>query len=242
MNPLSHLIKPNLTLLQKLDALARKPVYPSPGPILYPTDWQDLRAHPRSHDLSRGRPVKRRKPEDITGFCLHQTASGSLHREHPRLPAIPAHVIIHGCGTITVLNDPEMYMAQAHALNRFTIGIEIDCRIPGLMGDPSTFYRTKKEKAAGLTMRDLMVMPTSLQLESTLEYMRFMQDLYWSRYAIELRRIYSHCQGHRSRIHDCGEGLYRPIMRNSDTLHSGPMLNVADEKYGSGCVIRKEWR
>lgn len=120
---------------------------------------RDLRDVPDSERPARGRAVGTRRVAAVTGLCWHQTAAEGLGPDHPRLLSLPAHAHVgetrSGLVIVTLLHRVTDYVYHGHGWNRSTIGIEVQARAAGIETDARSFWRSRKEKAAGLTHDDL---------------------------------------------------------------------------------------
>ena len=217
---------------------------------------QDYRDHPRPKGLKRGRSKGIRAWSDITGICLHQTASPVGH-DHPRLLGVPAHSHVSQEGVITLLQPATAYMWHGHALNRFTIGIEVEARADGIEGDPSTFWRSPRERNGYRNWRGKWVPPKSrdqLRSEATDKQLRALDALI--RYYIRLHRrnasppvqplgLYAHRQGHKSRVSDPGSRIAGFVYRNlvdEGFRFRHYLVDTTGETYGGGRPWPQEWK
>lgn len=200
-------------------------------------DVQDLRDEVRGNRHRRGRPRRPRAWSKITGVCVHQTASGHLHESHPGLMSIPAHIVVHQSGAVTLLHPLSLRMPHGHALNGHTIGIEVDCRAYGIVGDRRTFWRRKSEKGAGKQAEQLAIPPTHTQLRSlerVLDYCRGALVAHG-----QPCKVYVHRQGHKSRVSDPGQRIARVLVGWARAHGDVPPY---DETFGSGKPWPYEWR
>ncbi len=206
---------------------------------------QDIRETPRSDKHKRGRRRGLRSWDTITGICLHQTAS-PLGSQHRLLPAVPAHAHVGQDGIVTLLQPATAYMYHAHALNRFTIGIEVEARAAGTEGLMSTFWRSSKEKAAGTSPESLTREATAIQLRSLDALICYYIDLHRRNASppVSLLGLYAHRQGHASRTSDPGSKIARHVFREfcaSPTSSHGILRDTTTETYGSGKPWPREW-
>lgn len=61
---------------------------------------------------------------------------------------------------ITLLHRVTDYVYHGHGLNAGTIGVEVQARAAGLLSNSRTFWRSRREKAAGKTFEQLVREPT----------------------------------------------------------------------------------
>lgn len=224
-----------MDLLRLLAAFAKPDNAASVAPALPPSCVQDLRGEPRT---GRGSARELRPWSQIVGLTFHQTASGNLHAAHRALLSIPAHIIVHRDGTWSWLHPFERVVWHGHALNRGTIGIEIDCRAAGTEGDPRTFWRSRKEQAAGKTYEQLVREATPAQLTAIPTVMRFCVDTVAANGGA-VRANWAHRQGHSSRTSDPGSRVWRAVMHAGSALD---LVDVQDKTLGSGNPIPAAWR
>jgi hypothetical protein len=227
---------------------------PNPEQRLVGIAVHDRRAEPRPPRDARGAPKPAREWPSIFGACVHQTASGHLDADHPRLLSIPAPIIIHGDASVTLLHDLELRMEHGHALNGPTIGIEVDCRADGIEGDARTFWRSKEEETGfrvdkqgkrrwvGIKTREMIRREaTDGQIDTLRSVLLFCWET-WLQHATDSQRphwgVYTHRQGHRSRTSDPGSRISRACAELSKAI---AWKDVSREKYGSGRPWPDAW-
>lgn len=195
---------------------------------------QDDRSAPK---FERGRTARQRPWSKVTGICLHQTASGHLHPQHPMLLAIPAHAIVHRDGSISLLHEPTDLVYHGHGLNAQTIGIEIDCRAASYDGGP--FWRSKKEKAKGLTYADLGLEALDEQLLAAcwlaIDYADAVE-----RHGGRLTTMWAHRQSHVSRTSDPGARIWQGVAL--PMIEALRLVDVSHLTVGNGRPIPEEWK
>lgn len=198
--------------------------------------WGDLREEPRTKD--RGKSKGSRPWSQITGITLHQTAV-DFGTNAKRLLNVPVHGGTLNDGQIVLLHSPVHYLWHAHKLNKHDIGIEVSCRAAGIERIVKTFWRSKKEKAAGKTYVELVKEATDKQLEATRELCRYYIKLV-AQNGGQILYIHAHRQGHSSRVGDPGSRIWEqvaiPIMQEFN-LTPGPI----GWKLGSGNPIPEAW-
>lgn len=208
----------------------------------------DRRAEPRPKG-SRGRPREPRKWSEIFGVTVHQTASGHLHADHRSVTNIPAHAIIHQDDAITLLHPAVLRMPHGNALNGPTIGVEVDCRVPGLLDDPSTepredrrsFWLGQKAKNEGKSMEELIVPATSGQMNSLEKLLLYYHGMFITHAPDKHHEhwgVYTHRQGHSSRASDPGQFIaqHLEVLRAAENWK-----DVSLERYGTGRPQPDQW-
>lgn len=194
------------------------------------TEVVDLRHIPNDERPERGRHHGVRPEEQVTGVGIHQTGT-LLTGPDTRFLSVPCHAAVRWHdGAIVLLHEPTALLWHGHAINRFTLGIEVECRAPGLMGEGGTVWLSKKEKREGLTARDVMVEPTWQQLVS-LERLLWYYDQVFERSLV----AYAHRQGHSSRIADPGEQIWKYLEKTTVPMNR-------DARFGTGTLIPGRWR
>lgn len=161
----------------------------------------DFRQHART---GRGRAHGTRKLAQITAILDHQTAAVIASPHSAK--GIPTHAVILDNADV-VLNHPiRAYLYGAHTANRFTVQIEHSARAAGIEGDARTFWRSKRERAAGRTYSELVHEVDDRQVASSLA-------LHWYYYTEMLRqggklvRQMTHRESHSSRTSDPGSRI-----------------------------------
>jgi len=198
----------------------------------------DLRDTPRPKD-SRGEVQRTRKPGQIVGVTLHQTATADFPPTHKGLSKVPAHAMVHRDGSVSLLHHPTSVVYHGNALNGGTIGIEIACRAAGTEGDASTFWRSSAEIAEGKHMADLVHEATDVQLVAAVDLCRFYIGQV-SELGGAVRGIWAHRQGHKSRTTDPGSRIWKHVAERV-RMDLG-LADVRDLHLGTGLPIPVSWR
>lgn len=183
--------------------------------------WIDRRNEPRPEGFERGLPSGTRTWADMEAVGLHQTASGLLHAGHRRILAIPAHAIVHQDGRCTLLHYATSYIHHGHGMNRWTFGIEIDCRVDGVEGEPKTFWRSpneingyadKKGRWHPPRSREQLRRPlTEAQVETTLRLIAWVDALRRHHHGRGLESVYAHRQAHKDKRSDPGSAIWQRV-------------------------------
>ena len=141
----------------------------------------DLREVPDEDRPSRGRSKGFRAARQVDAVMLHQTATDALDPDHDRLLGLPAHCHIgerdDGTVVVTLLHKVTDYVYHGHAGNRFCIGVEVQCRAAGLVGNKRTFWRSKKDKTLGRTYDRLVREPSAGRLAAVRAVIRYYSAL-----------------------------------------------------------------
>lgn len=205
---------------------------------------------------ARGKPQAPRPWSKIYGITWHQTASGHLDADHPRILSVPAHLMLHQDGSVTLLHPLVLRMEHGHALNGPTIGVEIDCREFGISGDRRTFWRSSKEKNGWTEKRkgkpdryhppksveELYRPVTSAQIEAIPKIADYIHGAHWHNAPVSHRihfGNYVHLQGRHDRVTDPGDRIAQAVDR-----HRIRRLwkDTRNETYGSGKPWPEAWR
>ncbi len=202
-----------------------------------PDAWVDLRGQPRSWKQRRGRPLGTRPITDVKAILVHQAAA-VIPADDPRLLSVPAHDWVDLEGLVALLNYATDYMAHAHAANRFTVGLECGCRDSGLIDEEKSFWLSKKEQRRGLTMADLIRPPTPALIDSAIHVAEWRIDRV-GELGGEISEVWTHRQGHSSRVGDPGERLYRLVVQHLVAKHGFRPVILAT--VGTGKAVPDRW-
>lgn len=218
-----------------------------PAPVFYSRPLElkianDFRDTPREPG-SRGRSIGVRPWEQIVGQTWHQTATDALDEDHPGLLLIPAHLLLHRSGAVSLLHHPRAYVQHGHALNAGTIGIEVVCRAAGTEGVGKTFWRSKKEIKAGKSPYALMREATEAQIKAIPLIMAYYCNLVarernFPPGQLGARGQWAHKQGDESRTSDPGSRIYQAVDRAR--IYLG-LPSVDRLTLGSGTPVEREW-
>ena len=221
----------------------------TPAPLPAFVVAHDFRGLPREDKHERGRPAGVRPISNVVGLTWHCTASGELDEDHPNLEGIPAGLLIHRSGAVTLLGHFTDYMEHGHALNGGTFGIEVDCRPARIEGDERTFWRSEKEREGYTDKSGRKHPPKSyaqLVKEATPAQLEVIPIVMaWSMSEVArlggqpgIRANWAHRQGHWDRVGDPGSRVWRAVRS------AGARLGLADVEHrtlGSGNPI-DDWR
>lgn len=217
-------------------------------------DEQDYRypGGKRKCKLRRGEPVMRR-PEDVTGVTLHQTAqpfgvaSYQLRAARgDRDLALARRALDAACH---VMSFREPFFTHAHPLlawvhhgngfNSSTLGLEVVGKYSGLEDDPDT----APDEAEITTWRGPPQVVTELTVECAREALRYLVTE-GRALGCPIRWIYAHRQSSASRRSDPGETLWREVALWGVAelgLETDPALVLGSGK-GRGRPVPREWQ
>lgn len=204
----------------------------------------DHRQTPRAKG-SRGEAKGTRQLAKVTALWWHQTAC--VFTQVQRTLGVPAHIMIMRNGDVVLLHPLRAYCYHGHAANSFSVGVEVMCRAAGTEGVERTFWRSRAEKANGLTMAQLAAEPTDKQL-AVVELVADYVTTEVARQAEEERKTGAkvpgivaqgfHRNSHSSRTSDPGSRIAQTVKHvAADYGHEygGPVV-------GSGNPIPESWR
>ena len=173
----------------------------------------------------------RRTWDKIDSIVLHQTAC-VLGGEPRRWRSVPIHYGITREGHVLHLHDEETLLWHAHALNRFSVGIEIDGHFEGVLGDPKTHWNPPSDP------KREPLRPTRPQIESTRELLRYLARVFAARGG-RLKRILAHRQGTDSRRSDPGSEVWQEIAL--PLIAELSLDDAGQQVWGEGQPIPDAW-
>jgi len=191
-------------------------------------DWRDRapRAQKRSRVVGRGKAAATvlRDVEDIVAVCLHQTAVlFGARREHklearrlgdPSLAValrvaedVPAHAVALD-GRVVLRSPLRAYLYHANALNRPSLGLEVEGVYSGLLDDPATVVDEAERTTWGDASRI-----TTLSKDRIDAAAAGLEELVRLGRAegMPLRVVYAHRQSSAARRSDPGEAIWRAL-------------------------------
>lgn len=241
------MLQANATLIERLlaplrEAIAKTPKVPT-GDVdrllaLGVPSVYDHRGIQRSDLHKRGRPHGTRPIAKVGAIGWHQDGTGELHEGHRLLLGVPAHAMVHRSGSISLLHDIPAYMYHGDAMNRFSIGVEIVCREPGVAARPSTLWLSKKERAEGKDADDVIQPLTEHQIWSALALGRWYADEL-ERRGGKLTQMWCHRQAVGDKPSDPGERIYRLVV--TPLIAELKCNDVSNLAIGGGKAIPREW-
>jgi hypothetical protein len=212
----------------------------------------DRRNEVRGPKDKRGKPKPPRPWSQIFGATIHQTASGHLDADHPRILSVPAPVVIHRDASVSLLHPLVLRMEHGHALNGPTMGVEVDCRADGIEGDPDTFWRSGREENGYTDERGRWHRPKSreeLRCEATDDQLVALGKVLNMMHAAHFHLAppknrphlgtYVHLQGRYDRTTDPGSRIAR--FADAHRIARG-WKDTREEHYGSGKPWPQAWR
>lgn len=192
----------------------------------------DFRQHART---GRGRAHGTRRLEQITAILDHQTAV--VIRNPHTAKGIPTHAVILDGGDV-VLNHPiRAYLYGAHTANSFTVQIEHSARAAGIAGDPRTFWRSSRERAAGRTYSELVHEVDDRQVLSSLAlHWYYFREI--TRQGGRVVRQMTHRESHSSRTSDPGSRIANEVCAPFAAMAG---LEWGGFRVGSGSLVPTVW-
>ncbi len=192
------------------------------------------------HELKKGNPKRRRKPERITTIMLHQTAIkfgttarnrkkyGERDALHRRFYHVACHAAALMNGDTLLVNDWQSYVYHGNSGNRSSIGIEIEGLYAGLEGNLKTVWKQKQPHT--LSMRTIASARKAVQLA-----------VEWGRdNGASITTICAHRSYSNSRIADPGQEIWREVaLWAVDTL--GLQIDYDLKAKDKGRKIPREW-
>lgn len=196
----------------------------------------------RVHDFrtfargGRGAAKGSRPIEKTTAICWHQSAA--VLGKPERYMGVPCHAAVMRNGDVVLLHPVTAITWHGHAANAFSIGVEVDCRAAGTEGDRRTFWRSRREKAAGKSYEELVREPTDIQLQAAVALGVYLTE--------EVHRIGGkivaqmfHRNSHSSRTSDPGSrialNVALPLAERYGHEYGGPVV-------GTGNPIPESWK
>lgn len=208
--------------------------YTSPPDDLTPLEWlssqvevADLRQTPKAGRAARARSKGTRSKTE--GVCVHQTAGPVRNWAN-----VPCHIGIDRDGRVSLVHSLDAYLYAAHALNRRSVSVEIECRAAGIEGVDRTFWRRASEKEKGETMDALAYEANEKQLRALQLVLFYLAQVYGA------LKLWAHRQSHKSRVSDPGSRIYA-AMEAAAAVNS-KLMTAPDDVFGSGTVIPRQWR
>jgi hypothetical protein len=206
-------------LASRLGALSQAP--------LRPAQYIDCRGI-----ADEGEVHGRRQWSQIDSVVLHQTAC-VLGGEPRRWRSVPIHYGITREGVILQLHDDESLLWHAHALNRFSVGVEIDGYFEGIQGQRKTCWVPPDNAPERQPLR-----PSIAQIESAKQLIRYLGGLFAARGG-RLTKILAHRQGTNTRRPDPGSEIWQTIaLPMQRELALKPSHDLV---WGKGQPIPREW-
>ncbi|MEM7256036.1 MAG: hypothetical protein AAF404_01475 [Pseudomonadota bacterium] len=130
------------------------------------------------------------------------------------------------------------YVYHGHGLNRGTIGVEVQARAAGLVGNPRTFWRSRRDKALGRSFDQLVREPTAEILAAHACVLRYYAAL-MERRGQPLRSLnLTHRQSARKGS-DPGQAIASNAAAVADEL--GYTEDMTGRTWGRGLAQRPQW-
>lgn len=184
-----------------------------------------------------------RKPEDVTGIGIHQTACvfGPLddpQKRHRRALKVPAHVLAFRDGVYAQSAPLLWELYHGNALNPFTLGLELEGQYPGLLDDPSTPVREdEKTFWSGGSGKPT---PLDAQALSTFRVALAFLVEEGRRLGCPIKYIWAHRQANGTRTSDPGQEIWQRVVIDFGEKSLGLQARCADT-WRDGRPIPKAW-
>lgn len=178
-----------------------------------------------------GRTVVR-DVKTITGIVVHQTActfgpSNDPVKKHRRALGIPAHAVAFRDGTFVCPADLRWYLYTSNGFNAFTLGLEIEGKYPGIVGDPKTCW------GGGETPLD------ELTVETACTALKWLCDE-GRKMGMPIENVLSHRQSNGQKPSDPGGGIWKHVVME----YAVPVLGLKTRNevvIDDGKQIPSEW-
>jgi hypothetical protein len=182
-----------------------------------------------------------RNVREVTGVCLHQTAT--VMGENPaRYRRLSIHFVITRSGKVIQTCNVLSLLLGGNGWNNGTIQIEMDGLLPGLLDDPTTINRREDLDTTwndpDTPVRDQPMSVTDEQKRSLRNLIRYLDELV-RRLGGALRVIVAHRQSSGSRQNDPGQETWAEALTMMDEL--GLSSGGAGFKLDDGRPICEAW-
>lgn len=206
-------------------------------------DWRARQPNPpplvrgrRKHLLVRGR-VFERDPADVDSITVHQTACVFGARpgrdRHERAFGVACHALAFADGAAVLPNPLRWHVHHGNGLNPRALGLEIEGRFPGLIGNPRTLANR----------RSIETPITDTLIAAAIEALTALVTLGRAE-GMPIRYVHAHRQSSPSRRSDPGEEIWRRVVLEHGVrvlgLETQPAL-VLEARKGPGRPIPLEW-
>lgn len=184
--------------------------------------------------------VVKRNPSQVNGIVLHQTAINYVATEEMleesqwdeqlalarRVKRVACHALSFD-GFFVKTYPLAWYVSHANYLNKTTLGLEVEGRYEGILGDPSTLWKGKPTKF------------TKGRLEAACAALSYLVEEGRNQ-GMPIRYIYAHRQAKSNRRSDPGEELWRKVALEHGFLKLG-LESRMFYSMGDGRPIPTEW-
>jgi hypothetical protein len=185
----------------------------------------DLTDHVPPRFINSRKPI--RPLSQITGVTLHQTGCFYTPGKLDGWKRLNAHIGIPRSGPWLLVNGFEKFIWHAQGLSASTIGIEVEGKLPGLIGNTKTIWQYQEGDPITLTESQKVGLIEAL-------------DFCFSK--VGVGTLWAHRQSFKNRTLDPGEEIWKLASQWAFGLHPGRVRMEPDKTLGSGKPIPKEWR
>jgi len=190
---------------------------------------------------ARGKVVVRR-PSDITGIGIHQTAcvfgpagASKADQRHRRALNVPCHALAFRDGTFVTAFPLEWYVYHGNELNAFSLGLEIEGHYPGLPDDP----RTPAREDIKTTWKGKATPFDDLTVETSREALRYLVEEGRSR-GMPIEWIWAHRQTNGSKPSDPGWEIWKHVVLDYGVPTLG-LRTQPNQTWRDGKPIPAQW-
>lgn len=160
---------------------------------------------------------------EITGVCLHQTAT-VMGEDPARYRRLSIHFVLTQLGKVIQTCDVRSLLYGGNGWNNGTIQIELDGLLPGLLDDPATVHKREDLETTwndpDTPGVDRPMRVTDEQKRSLRNLIRYLDELV-RRLGGRLRVIVAHRQSSGDRQNDPGQEVWAEAVAMMDELGLG---------------------
>lgn len=180
-----------------------------------------------------------RKPEDIDGLALHQTAcvfgKGKLPTRYHRALKVAVPVVGFNDGTFVHSAPLLWYLYSSNGLNPRTYALECEGHYSGLLDDPTT---PRREDQESIWKGDAPTPLTPIAIETFRAAFLYLYEE-GRKLGSPLKYLWAHRQASADRRSDPGEGVWGEV-GEWGAKECGLEIRYADV-FGDGRPIPREW-
>lgn len=179
--------------------------------------------------------VVERDPKAVDGIVLHQTACVFGKGRHPtryhRALGVACHALAFNDGTAVLANPLRWLVWHGNGFNDRSLGLEVEGRFPGLVGDPRTLSAAPETPVTPEVLRGAKDALAWLLEAGRAEGM-------------PIRYLWAHRQSSPTRRSDPGQGLWVPLAEYAVRelgLELQPSLVLKNRKGEAGRAVPSAW-